>query len=347
MATVSKGQKMTIAQITDLINKLNSEANRRGVSTRVPVPSAGSPVSYSTIKSINDLRGTVAAKYRHAACSTVTCSTVRSDKTGTPTGWDGRDLTQTIINQGETKLGVGNKAYPSQYNLLLSDIEKLNAMCACNSYDSYSCSCYSEETIPCSANGCTSHPAVPIYKYCYCEPFTSCGCEEQQCQTQCSCNSVTCTCVGEKEMMCKTDGCYSVGNCDCQQVACTPVCGCDVEKPSGACGIVDSTICPCNAYAADQTCDCHAQKCSCNRVCGCNTYGTSPCDSHTACDVQSCKVVCNSETAPCNCQYNKIGTDECPGNCTCNTACGCQIVKTGECDTDGCYCNKDCVEYQK
>lgn len=133
--SVSKGDKITAADINTLINALNAEAERRGYSGRVDTVNENEPISYDTINAINKNRIEIAKIYRATALySDIKTCTQRSDRTGTPATWDGRDLTETVINTGEAKLARGNKAYASQYNLLETDINNMAAMCACDEY---------------------------------------------------------------------------------------------------------------------------------------------------------------------------------------------------------------------
>ena len=133
--SVSKGDKITAADINTLINALNSEAERRGYSGRVDTVSENEPISYDTINAINKNRIEITKIYRATSLySDIKDCTQRSDGAGTPSTWNGSDLTTTVLNTGEAKLAKGNKAYASQYNTLLSDVTNMAAMCACNSY---------------------------------------------------------------------------------------------------------------------------------------------------------------------------------------------------------------------
>ena len=331
--SVSKGDKITLAQINDLIDKLNSEASRRGVGT-ISRLSEGSKIQYSTMKNINDLRVTVSTKYRYTGCDPVeTCDTVKT--TGTPANWDGRDLTKTVLNPGESVLAQYNKAYASQYNLLLSDIEKLNAMCSCNTYRSskgaYICGPQTNKTYvdkdgwvqcPEQAGTCGGYEAACDSVWVPCgingtEPCTSNGTEP------CTSNGTEPCSNGTKEisMPCTCD--Y---NCSCRT---------NSSKP-GSCGGYQA---PCPAVTV-----------------ACGNHGTQPCNNGTQpCNngSQSCsKGMEQILNKPCSCDDNcscrKNTEKECKKMISCPSNCDCEVVAcsgyTEWCD-DYCTCHHVCTEY--
>lgn len=315
--SVSKGDKITLAQINDLIDKLNSEASRRGVGT-ISRLSEGSRIQYSTMKNINDLRVTVSTKYRYTGCDTVWCDTVKT--TGTPANWDGRDLTKTVLNPGESVLAQYNKAYASQYNLLLSDIEKLNAMCSCNTYrsskGSYICGPQTTKTYV-DQDGWVPCP----------EQAGTCGGYEAPCGSvwvPCSKGTEPCTSNG-------TEPCTSNGT-----EPCSP----------------NAYYCSANGTRFDSTC---GQWVSCaNDNLGCS-HGTQPCNNGT----QSCNngtQPCNngmthtsygcSCDGDCSCRTNN--EKKCEKMVSCPSNCDCEVVScsgyTEWCD-DYCTCHHVCTEY--
>lgn len=348
MAEVTKGQKMTLSQIQDLIEKLNNEASRRGVSTRVTAPSSTSnEVLYSTMKGVNDLRRTVASVYRHAGCTTVTCGTVRSDKTGTPTGWDGRDLSTTEINTGEKVLAKGNKAYASQYNLLLSDIEKMNAMCACNTF---TCSCNGHTQTSCSSNKqcCQSVDKKEDYdtgpflinpKKCPSNTPNQCV---QTCPSYCDCESVKESTTSIYE--CVQHYCDCEDHCTCNaQSGCscdfnTP-CLCDEEcKSHKACSCVGV------ACYDHRECTCNSVSCASHYTCGCDNVA---CTGHCKCESVSCSsncvqnVTCTGNWVPCNTNACNNHYVSCSSNAEKVQKDCCEIVSVP------CSCDKVCTEYRK
>lgn len=323
---VTKGDPITRAAISDLIDKLNSEFSRRNSSTRVSTPAENSPISYATMNAINQGRINVSKIYKSGYSDIQSCNE-RSDKVGTPASWDGRDLTQTIINSGEKALAVGNKAYASQYNLLLADIEALNAMCACNSYGRVDCSDYTSDCSECSEmTKCTCHGVT----YCYCNAQclangSACGCyTECPCENQCYSNV--------------TGGC---NNCfHCTNCTDTTSCNCNTYHSRCDCESVDSCFCNAVAYCTSDCNDCSdcsdCTQCSCNThhvTCSCESVDYCYCNSVSYCtsDCNDCSCDCNSD---CSCDDN-CGCDSYCSDCDCNThheSCDCESVGSCFCD---------------
>ena len=248
--SVNKGDKMTAAQINELIDKINHEAERRGYTKKVAKVTQGSPISFDTINAINLNRIEIAKIYRAGYENIKTCIQ-RTDKTGTPSKWDGRDLQNEILNEEEQPLRKGNKPYASQFNLLEEDINNLNAMCGCNSYkETRGCNCQSEctcdtdpqgEHVECQAEyldcggyqasiGCGVDNAIPSEWGCKCVRMSCTG--NCDCVGTCSCNN-DCTCEGTCSCMNYGDcpGDWSGGDiCPSQSCICEggdSVCGCD------------------------------------------------------------------------------------------------------------------------
>lgn len=346
MASVSKGDRITLAQIKDLIDKLNNEASRRGVSTSVVVPSPGNHATYAKIKEVNDLRRTVAAKYRYTGCSTVTC-TQRSDKTGTPEGWDGRDLAQTVINKGEAELAAGNRMYASQYNLLLSDIEKMNNMCACNTF---TCSCNGHTQTSCSSNKqcCQSVDKKEAYdtgpflinpKKCPSNTPNQCV---QTCPSYCNCESVSGGTTSTYE--CVQHYCDCEDHCSCNAQS---GCSCDFNTPclcNEECKSHKACSCVGVACYGNRECTCERVSCSSHYTCGCNNV---VCTGHCNCESVSCSSNC-VENVTCTGNWVPCSTNACSNHyvsCSSNN----EKVQKDCCESVSvpCTCNKVCIEYRK
>lgn len=240
---VNKGDRITAAQINELISKLNSECSRRGVSP-IGTVVQHDPISFSKMDEINMKRIEVSKKYRATIDhpSIVSCEQ-RSDKTGTPSGWDGRDLKAVRLNPREDVLSIGGRAYASQYNTLLSDIEKLNAMCSCNSYRRTGC-------FPvCTCDQVCDHDRAEISD-CGCDSVSYCPCDEE-----CRSNRASCSCenVGCNNCKCNST-CYCDDDCRCEiTCGCDGHCGCNKECKT------DSVVCP------SESCICQSDP-----VCGCD-----------------------------------------------------------------------------
>ena len=158
---------MTAAQMNALIDKINAEAARRGYSGRVAKVSQNAPIDYDTINAINLNRIEVAKIYRSGYWDAVGC-VMRTDASGTPSVWDGRDLRNVVINPQEEVLARGKRAYASQYNLLEKDIDNMAAMCKCNAYNQrITCTCQLN-TCSCNYNS-TGNP-------CDCVTVLDCEC---------------------------------------------------------------------------------------------------------------------------------------------------------------------------
>lgn len=290
--SVNKGDRMTAAQMNALIDKINAEAARRGYSGRVAKVSQNAPIDYDTINAINLNRIEVAKIYRSGYWDAVGC-VMRTDASGTPSVWDGRDLRNVVINPQEEVLARGKRAYASQYNLLEKDIDNMATMCKCNAYNqTITCSCQLN-TCSCNYNSTGNHCDCNTVLDCECVTVLSCGCqtvidcgcdshfdktttcncERQTCYSNCGCNTdgiFGCTC--ESQIMCSTNcGCVSV--CLCQFVA---SCTCDYNY-----------VCECNN---NRICECVSNRvCNCNTVCSCNSHKDLSCSCVFVC---SCDLVC-------------------------------------------------------
>ena len=264
MATVKKGDKITAAQINDLLTKLNNEADRRGYSKKVAAVSQYKSLSYDTMKQINDYRIEIGNIYHKKDRSDIASCSERSDKKGTPDGWDGRDLTKNRINSGEDMLVRGRRAYASQYNTLLSDIEKLNALCECNTFWKSATPIF----ITCSINcGCNNNFRKTEGSSMF--PTT---CDEKVCQTVCS---YDCLCQGVSKP-CMFDG---GGVCASNYVACS------INYEWGAC--TETTYCKCQMEPCGHwTCTCNKESVKIN----CGNEGADICSCQNVCQ---CDKVCN------------------------------------------------------
>lgn len=259
---------MTVAQINDLITKLNKEADRRGYPNKIPTVSQYSQLSYDTIKAINDNRIAISKLYHVAERDGITRCKERSDKTGTPASWDGRDLSKVHINTGEDMLVRGGRPHSSQYNTLLSDIEKLNAMCACNSYaiedNSWFVPCFDNYSCPSDYFCCQSiivddcprmdkevlNPENCYYVSIPC-PSDRTSCPSNQYST-CYFNNVYGSCVPQcganyETQYCGTNcGCNINFECECEQEWNNPSCG---AQPVEKC--ICNTECPYNLVCVE------------------------------------------------------------------------------------------------
>ena len=260
--SVNKGDKMTAAQINELIDKINHEAERRGYTKKVAKVTPGSPISFDTINAINLNRIEIAKIYR-AGYENIKSCIQRTDKTGTPSKWDGRDLQEEILNEKEQPLKKGNKPYASQFNLLEADINNLNAMCGCNSYkETRGCNCQSECSCQCTGQ----------------DTFVDCGAE----YLDCGCVSQATSQYGET-CQCESQSCGS--NCNCVGT-CTCVSHCSCNKDCGC----DSDTCSCDSYS----CSCYSHT---KPPCNCDSYSPCSCQSNI-CSSESC--ICQKDSV-CGC----------------------------------------------
>lgn len=238
--SVNKGDRITAAQINALIDKINAEAARRGYSGRVSKVDQHEPIGYDAINAVNLNRIEIAKIYRAGYTDIVKCS-VRTDVSGTPSVWDGRDLRNVIINPQEEVLAKGKRAYASQYNLLENDIDNMAAMCKCNAYtqthqsDGYwACTCDTMRQQICSCDG---------YKYCREITYT------------CSCDSDNCSFViiGSCPAHCSCENVWCGSNCTCNTYTypctCNNVCQIDTSVPSYVCSC--QNMCTCNSVCKE------------------------------------------------------------------------------------------------
>lgn len=222
---VKKGQKITKLDFNSLIEKFNSEASRRNSSLRINAVT-NEAASFDKMNSLNIGRIEISQLNRSRLPGITKCIQ-RSDNKGTPTVWDGRDLTKYAINKEEAVLAVGNKLYASQFNVVEQDLNSLIAMCSCNSY-------FSTYT---TTDSCSTNIEKGTIAECFCQ-------NQALCVQSCSCVSQECM------------NCYNVHSCSCESQSCSSNCKCD-----------DVWVCDCDGdCGCDSYCGCN-QECTCEGHC--------------------------------------------------------------------------------
>lgn len=221
-------------------------------------------------------------------------------------------------------------------NTLLSDIQRLQNQCACNTYTSNYCACdnhYCSCQVHCSCETneeiCSSH--------CYCNKHCTCDIDEQECRSHKRCNchaNYGCT-SNYDYTWCNCDS-YSAGGCQCHDVNCS----CD----SHVCYCQTNSECPCEVVY----CGCESVECSCDgqnsSTCGCEGHNDCTCNPNVYCDCDNFSGTCfYVDLCPSNCGCHSH-SDSCNGHCTCDYDCNCH----DECGCDTyCSCNSHCTCYNQ
>ena len=335
MASVTKSTtRQDLSDINDLINKLNNEAARRGLSDRVNVASNQEPLKFNTIKSIEEIRRKIGnTRYQNSG----TCSSVNVK----PSGYSGANL-QTTAPSGEQTLSHYKRSFASQYNTILKDVELLAAQCGCNSVGT---SCGVNQSCGCHAQ-------------CSCQEQKTCSCDDVcTCQSQnkgCDCDDV-CSCQSQDACNCQNNTWYD-NCCESNYVCdCDYVCSCDTvseyvlydgmtgneldeflasngldwgdfESLCGVCVecVEDTDYCSCDNENLE--CDCNDNRipCTCVKVdCGSNHKYTCPCENQSCSTNHSYSCPCESVTTnpPCQCNTVSDCSNVCAADCTCDKVC--------------------------
>lgn len=372
MATVSSGvSKISLEQINDLVNKFNTEAANRGITTRIPTVSGESSsqrgrASKEALLKLDKLRGELVSKNRYTGCGTVTCGSVGNGK---PAGWSGKSLTEGPVNSGEKVFARFNNSYASQYNLIASDIQKAFDMCACNAYKTQIADCKCNTTCDCqnqdiSVSNCGCHGVAN-------NTFVSCTCDYDTwgCDTNCDEVGKSCTCVKVTintgcsayiNPTCKCDSYLWYPDC-CESNYLEEFCTCydmlwdgftwdELEEIADSLGVdirdvqneVMCVECECHDvwYDGDLDCGCNYNYSSCDCVkvtcdsnCACVSQTTQKCDCNTTCGCDN--QACSSHREPSN-----------VGACSCNSVgCSAHVSCTSHTVPEKCPTNCDCHSY--
>lgn len=230
---ISQGTHITISQINDLINKLNAECNRRKSSSSATVATE----STLSLGSTGDLDNvTVLNKLKSINQKRITLETYRINRNQSYTNKAG-SYNNNGFKGGDLTNGNLRDDYPihsNDYNTLLSDLNALNTMCACNTVNSTS-------------------------------GTTSCSCNTQSCSTQSCCDSDA-SCCNTDCSECSANrgscGCESVDGCNCNSVGYDTCNECCDSNCSNCC----DGDCHCNKVCSNNSCSCNTV-CTCNKVC--------------------------------------------------------------------------------
>ena len=347
-----------------LVQQLNAEISRRNISVNqisIEDQTSENWIGTEAILALNSKRREVANK-KATYVVNATCS--GHQKWTDSSYYTGSDLTTTVINAGETTLGVENEIWYSQYDQIRADILALKNTCGCNAYyrPDYDCSS-DDETCPsdnvyCDTQACTCVGHENECTQCSCNQ--QCGCHGHSC----TCVAHTCTCDNNTGCTCNDDNTCTcnIHRCSAYQACSETTCPCNGHTCPNC---VESSTCGCNGHEDVRTpCNCNAHK-KTTKDCGCDNTCTN-CTCHTNSPTQACD--CNATCTNCNCHTNDpeiwcsitcnncnhTGRKTCSCNTTCATctecacnsetcsgysACTCESVR---CPTDGPYSGSYC-----